>query len=107
VSTRFASSRGLSWSVGRPRTYFVTTSQFAPAAKAYAGRIPQRLVLIGGDELTQLMVQYGVGDRTDHTIELRKLHLDYFEEDPVLNRDPGLGFHLRYRGNVPSRARGS
>ena len=65
---------------GATKGVFVTTSQFAPAAKAYAGRIPQKLVLISGDELTRLMVQYGVGVRTDHTIELRKLDLDYFEE---------------------------
>jgi restriction system protein len=62
---------------------FVTTSQFAPAAMSYADRIPQRLILIDGDELTRLMVQYGVGVRTERTIELRKLDLDYFEEDSL------------------------
>lgn len=36
---------------------------------------------VDGDELTRLMVQYGVGVRTDRTSELRKLDLDYFEED--------------------------
>lgn len=60
---------------------FVTTSQFAPAAKGYAERIPQRLILIDGDELTHLMVQYGVGVRTERTIEFRKLDVDYFDED--------------------------
>jgi restriction endonuclease Mrr len=29
----------------------------------------------------RLMVQYGVGVRTDRTIEVRKLDLDHFEED--------------------------
>jgi restriction system protein len=66
---------------GATKGVFVTTSQFAPAAKAYAERIPQRLILIDGDELTRLMVQYGVGVRTGRTIELRKLDLDYFDED--------------------------
>jgi restriction system protein len=60
---------------------FVTTSQFAPAAIAYADRIPQRLIPIDGEELTRLMVQHGVGVRTDRTIELRKLDIDYFDED--------------------------
>ena len=50
-------------------------------SSAYAERIPQRLVLIDGDELTRLMVQYGVGVRTDRTIELRKLDLDLFEDE--------------------------
>ena len=66
---------------GATKGVFVTTSQFAPAARAYAERIPQRLILIDGDELTRLMVQYGVGVRTDRTIELRKLDLDYFDEE--------------------------
>jgi restriction system protein len=69
---------------GATKGVFVTTSHFAPAAKAYAERIPQRLILIDGDELTRLMVQYGVGVRTERTIELRKLDLGYFDEEEVL-----------------------
>ena len=68
---------------GAAKGVFVTTSQFAPAATSYVDRIPQRLILIDGDELTRLMVQYGVGVRTERTIELRKLDLDYFEEDSI------------------------
>ena len=60
---------------------FVTTSQFASAATTYAERIPQRLILIDGDELTRLMVQYGVGVRVERKIEFCKLDLDYFEEE--------------------------
>jgi restriction system protein len=66
---------------GATKGVFVTTSQFAPAAEAFAERIPQRLILIDGGELTRLMVQYGVGVRTERTIELRKLDLGYFEEE--------------------------
>jgi restriction system protein len=68
---------------GATKGVFVTTSQFAPAAKAYADRIPQRLILINADELTRLMVQYGVGVRTERTIELRKLDLGYFDEAEI------------------------
>lgn len=68
---------------GASKGVFVTTSQFAPAATTYADRIPQRLILIDGDELTRLMVQYGVGVRTERTIEFRKLDLDYFEEENI------------------------
>jgi restriction system protein len=66
---------------GATKGVFVTTSHFAPAAVAYADRIPQRLVLIDGRELTRLMVQYGVGVRTERKIELRKLDMDYFTEE--------------------------
>jgi restriction system protein len=68
---------------GAAKGVFVTTSQFAPTATSYADRIPQRLILIDGDELTRLMVQYGVGVRTERTVELRKLDLDYFEEESI------------------------
>jgi restriction system protein len=68
---------------GATKGVFVTTSQFAPAAKAYADRIPQRLILIDADELTRLMVQHGVGVRTQRTIELRKLDLGYFDEAEI------------------------
>jgi restriction system protein len=68
---------------GATKGVFVTTSQFAPAAKTFAERIPQRLILIDGDELTRLMVQYSVGVRTERTIELRKLDLGYFDEEAM------------------------
>ena len=54
---------------------------FVTTASAYAERIPQPLILLDGDELTRLMVQYGVGVRTERNIELRKLDLDYFDEE--------------------------
>jgi restriction system protein len=68
---------------GSTKGVFVTTSRFAPAATTYAERIPQRLVLIDGEELTRLMVQYGVGVRTERSLEFRKLDLDYFEDGDV------------------------
>jgi restriction system protein len=66
---------------GASKGVFVTTSGFATPARNFAERIPQRLVLIDGEELTRLMVQYGIAVRTDRTIELRKLDLDYFDEE--------------------------
>jgi restriction system protein len=67
---------------GATKGVFVTTSDFAPTARTYVDRIPQRLILIDGEELTRLMVRYGVGVRTERTIDLKKLDLDYFEEEP-------------------------
>ena len=58
-------------------------SHFAPGAKAYVERIPQRLILIDGDELTRLLVQYGVGVRSFRKLELQRMDADYFE-DPEL-----------------------
>lgn len=41
----------------------------------------QRLVLIDGEELTRLMIKHGVGVRTERKVELKKVDLDYFEEE--------------------------
>ncbi len=66
---------------GANKGVFVTTSHFAGGAKDYAERIPQKLILIDGDMLTKLMIRHGVGVRTTRTIELKKLDLDYFENE--------------------------
>ena len=65
---------------GASKGVFVTTSSFSRGAFEYAQRVPQRIILIDGAELTRLMMRYGVGVRTERTIELRRIDLDYFEE---------------------------
>lgn len=66
---------------GATKGVFVTTSHFAPAAKAYVDRLPQRLILIDGEELTKLMVRFGVGVRVERIVEFKKIDLDYFDEE--------------------------
>lgn len=68
---------------GASKGVFVTTSHFAPGAKIYVERIPQRLILIDGDELTRFMVHFGVGVRVERTIAFKRLDLDYFDEDEL------------------------
>lgn len=65
---RFKAAKGL----------FVTTSTFSPDAKATAGHLSKRIVLVDGNELTRLMVRYGVGCRTEETLYLKKLDEDFF-----------------------------
>jgi restriction system protein len=65
---------------GASKGVFVTTSSFSRGAVDYAQRVPQRIILIDGAELTRLMAQYGVGVRTERTVDLKRLDLDYFEE---------------------------
>lgn len=62
------------------RGVFVTTSSYAPQAREYAERSPKRLILIDGEELTRLMVKYGIAVRTFRAIDLKKLDNEYFEE---------------------------
>lgn len=65
---------------GASKGVFVGTSTFSKGAIEYALRVPQRIILVDGSELTRLMMRYGVGVRTERTIELRRIDSDYFEE---------------------------
>lgn len=65
---------------GASKGVFVTTSSFTKGAIEYANRVPQRIILIDGGELTRLMVQYGVGVRIERTVEIKRIDLDYFDE---------------------------
>jgi restriction system protein len=65
---------------GASKGVFVTTSSFSRGAVEYAQRVPQRIILVDGPELSRLMMQYGVGVRNERTIDLKRIDLDYFEE---------------------------
>jgi restriction system protein len=65
---------------GASKGVFVTTSSFSRGATEYVQRLPQKIILVDGKELARLMIQYGVGVRTERTIELKRIDLDYFEE---------------------------
>jgi restriction system protein len=65
---------------GASKGVFVTTSSFSKGAIDYATKVPQRIILIDGKKLAQLMVQYGVGVRIERTVEIKRMDLDYFDE---------------------------
>lgn len=65
---------------GATKGVFVTTSHFAAPAKQYAQRSPKHLVLLDGEKLTDLLIQFGVAVRTYRKIELRKIDDDYFDD---------------------------
>jgi len=65
---------------GASKGVFVSTSHFSNQAQGFARRAShQRVILIDGEELTRLLVRYGVGVRTARTIELRRIDENYFE----------------------------
>lgn len=59
---------------------FITTSDFADTAKAYAKSISQKVILIDGDRLAALMVDYNVGVSSVHSYEIKRIDSDYFSE---------------------------
>ena len=63
------------------RGVFITTSKFSSGAIEYAKHLPQPVILIDGEKLVQLMIEYNVGVTTRQTYEVKRLDLDYFSED--------------------------
>jgi restriction system protein len=65
---------------GASKGVFVTTSRFSSQAQEFARKATHhRVILIGGEELTRLLVRYGVGVRTARTTDLRRIDENYFE----------------------------
>jgi restriction system protein len=67
-------------SKGASKGVFITTSSFSSGAKEVIKQVPQRIILIDGNELAKLMIQYDVGVHTERTVEIKRIDLDYFEE---------------------------
>jgi restriction system protein len=59
---------------------FITTSDFVPAARESARRVSQKVILIDGQRLAELMIEHGIGVTTTRTIALKRIDSDYFEE---------------------------
>ncbi len=63
------------------RGVMITTSSFAPNARAYVQGIEKRIVLIDGQELARLMFEFGVGVTPVGTpYILKRVDPDYFED---------------------------
>jgi len=60
------------------KALFITTAKFSQAAKEKASKA--NLVLVDGEKLADLMIEYGVGVSTIQNYEIKKLDSDFFEE---------------------------
>ena len=59
---------------------FITTSNFADSAHQYAKNVSQRVVLIDGNHLAELMIEHNVGVAVTETISVKRTDSDYFED---------------------------
>lgn len=57
---------------------FITTSYFTKDAEEYAKGLSTKLILIDGEKLTDLMIEYNVGVSIIDTIQIKKIDSDYF-----------------------------
>lgn len=60
---------------------FITTGRFSNDARAYVGHIDPKVVLIDGEELSSLMLDFNVGVTSVATYEIKRVDSDYFVEE--------------------------
>lgn len=66
---------------GATKGVFVTTSSFSAPAVDFVRHLPQRVVLIDGARLAELMIEHGVGVRVSRTIAVKRLDEDFFADE--------------------------
>jgi restriction system protein len=67
--------------LGATKGVFVTTSAFSPQARDFVKHLSQRVILVDGESLSDLMIEHKVGVRTSRAIEFKRLDEDFFSED--------------------------
>lgn len=66
---------------GAKKGIFITTSYFTQDALEYAPRNEIKIVLIDGEELGQLMIDYNLGVSTQKIYEIKRIDHDYFGDE--------------------------
>lgn len=65
---------------GAQRGVFITTSDFSKGAIEYTKSLPTNIVLVDGQELAELMIDYGVGVIDEQTYRVKRVDPEYFGE---------------------------
>lgn len=67
--------------LGASKGVFVTTSKFSTPATDFVRHLPQRVILIDGTRLSELMTEYGVGVRVSRSVEVKRIDEDFFVDE--------------------------
>lgn len=65
---------------GAKKGIFITTSSFTKDALGYTPKNETKIVLIDGEHLAQLMIDYDLGVSAERRYEIKRIDTDYFEE---------------------------
>ena len=69
---------------------FITTSWFTADAASYAESVTPRVILVDGNKLARLMMDYSVGVTTGRRYDIKRIDLDYFATDDEATSGPAL-----------------
>jgi hypothetical protein len=67
--------------LGATKGVFVTTSSFSHQALDFVRHLSQRVILIDGQRLADLMIEHNVGVRLSRAVECKRLDEDFFAEE--------------------------
>jgi restriction system protein len=67
--------------LGAGKGVFVTTSTFSAQAIEFVRHLPQRIILIDGPTLADLMIEHNVGVRLSRVVEFKRIDEDFFAEE--------------------------
>ena len=67
--------------LGATKGVFVTTSSFSAQEIEFAKHLSQRVILIDGQRLGDLMIEHNIGVRLSRSVDFKRLDEDFFSED--------------------------
>ena len=59
---------------------FITTGEIHDNARDYAASLQQKIILVDGRRLADLMIEHGIGVTKEHAYTVKKIDSDYFDE---------------------------
>src|ERR1700730_12527104 len=59
---------------------FITTSSFHDNASEYAAGLHNKVILVDGRRLAELMIEHNIGIAVEHSYSIKKIDSDYFDE---------------------------
>ena len=68
-------------SIINPKGVFITTSFFTKEAIEVAKESSAKIILIDGEKLIKLMIEYEIEVSIEHAVSLKKIDRDFFEEN--------------------------
>ena len=66
---------------GAKKGVFITTSRFTNEAKEYQPKNETKIVLIDGNQLADLMIDFNLAVTTTHTFTIKRIDNDYFDAE--------------------------
>lgn len=67
---------------GASKGIFITTAKFSKEAEAYAAKqLHSKIILVDGERLTKLMIEYDLGVSTVHAYLIKRIDSDFFSDD--------------------------